>query len=650
MPLITIQQTGDLAGSPNATVSFDHGGGYPITISDPFSEAEKERLRWYFEEHLHFPFTRQVLAREAAASIPLYGQALFEQIFSDQAVYNEYKTACRSGLHSLQFEIIGSPAFHQLHWEALQEPGREPFVLHAPMVRRGDQPIRTRLEPQPSPTINLLLVTARPHGRRDVGYRTISRPLLAGLRRANLPVRVDLVRPGTYRALVEHLNRARDQHGVGYYHLIHFDLHGAVLTYDQLARLGGVSPHTYKVLLTDRYARPDLAPPPAGSAGVPKAYLFFEAEQADDLDPAEADELAHLLREYHIPVAILNACQSGRQVGDTETSLGSRLLQGGMQTVIAMGYSVTVSAAQRLMQTLYRHLFERQDLLLALREARAALHHEKKRRAYFSQQIKLEDWLLPVVYQPRGSVPTQLPLREMSLAEQAAFWSQQESRYRAPEPTYGFVGRDVDILQLEKRLLSRAEGKRRNLLLVRGMGGAGKTTLLHHLGAWWQQTGLVQEVFYFGYDQKAHTLAQIMDRMARQLFNQNVPPGLTVSPELAQFLAMSPPLQQQKLAQTLRTEPHLLILDNLESITGQSLAIPNTLPPAEQAALRSFLADLLDGQTLVLLGSRGGEAWLVQGSKVAGLQGSRVAGLQGSRVAGLQGGEGAGLQGGELAG
>ena len=60
----------------------------------------------------------------------------------------------------------------------------------------------------------------------------------------------------------------------------------------------------------------------------------------------------------------------------------------------------------------------------------------------------------------------------MSIAEQATHSpAQQEARYQAPEPVYGFVGRDVDILQIEKRVLSTSEGKQRNLLLVRGMGG-----------------------------------------------------------------------------------------------------------------------------------------------------------------------------------
>ena len=50
-----------------------------------------------------------------------------------------------------------------------------------------------------------------------------------------------------------------------------------------------------------------------------------------------------------------------------------------------------------------------------------------------------------------------------------------------------------------------------------------------------------------------------------------------------QFRALQPALQAQTLAQRLRTERHLLVLDNLESITGEFLAIPHTLPAAEQA-------------------------------------------------------------------
>ena len=618
MTHITIRQTGELHGSPNAEISIDGAAGWPVTVQNPFSAAEEQRLAWYFEKWLTFPFTDGVKAQDAAASVRRYGETLFAQTLRrhDQ-IYSRYRQAVSQGVETLHFQIIGTPDFHALHWEALWDPDRSrPLILDAALIRSTVQPVVHSVTVQPSPTINLLLVTARPHGGRDVGYRTIQRPLVEMLRASQLPVQVDLVRPGTWRALVDHLAATRRQRGVGHYQIIHFDLHGAVLSRRQLAAVKGVEPHSYKVRLQERYARADLSdpPPPASDAERATAWLFFEDETSDDLDAASAEEVAGLLLDHQIPIAILNACQSGQETGDPETGLGSRLLAAGVQTVVAMGYSVTVSAATRLMATLYQQLFQPpHDLLGALAAGRTALHHDKARKAAYNQLIKLEDWLLPVLYQPSSQTPRRLPLREMSFDEQIAFYSRQATRYTPPEPEYGFVGRDVDILQIEKRLLATSEGKRRNLLLIQGMGGAGKSTLLRHLAGWWQTTGLVDEVFYFGYDERAYTLAHLLDAIARLLLNRQVPTGAVVSRDFAVFQAMQPTLQATLLAQKLRSERHLLILDNLESVTGDPLAIPNTLPPAEQAALRGFLADLLDGQTLVLLGSRGNASWLQGG-------------------------------------
>ena len=144
-----------------------------------------------------------------------------------------------------------------------------------------------------------------------------------------------------------------------------------------------------------------LCLPPTGLPQLPDTpgFLFLEGEQAGQADPVEAGELAQRLIDYRIPVVILNACQSGKQVGASETSLGSRLMQAGAQLVLAMGYSITVSAARLLMQTLYRQLFEGKDLAAAIRRARLELYNDKGRRAYFNQAIDLEDWLLPVVYE-----------------------------------------------------------------------------------------------------------------------------------------------------------------------------------------------------------------------------------------------------------
>jgi tetratricopeptide (TPR) repeat protein len=163
-------------------------------------------------------------------------------------------------------------------------------------------------------------------------------------------------------------------------------------------------------------------------------------------------------------------------------------------------------------------------------------------------------------------------------------------RYPKPVTAYGFFGRDLDVLEIERRLL-----KRGNLLLVQGMGGAGKSTLLHHLGWWWQKTRFVEQVFYFGYDLKAYRLPMIITAIGEQL-------GLPLTGRMQE--------DRHEVTRCLKSSRHLLMLDNMESITGERLSIPNTLNDAERQELKGFLRELLDGKTLVLLGSRGNEEWL----------------------------------------
>jgi len=48
---------------------------------------------------------------------------------------------------------------------------------------------------------------------------------------SKLGVKIDLLRPGTYRALAERLAKRPK----GYYQMIHFDVHGALLTHAQFS-------------------------------------------------------------------------------------------------------------------------------------------------------------------------------------------------------------------------------------------------------------------------------------------------------------------------------------------------------------------------------------------------------------------------------
>ncbi|MGK7876700.1 MAG: tetratricopeptide repeat protein [Xenococcaceae cyanobacterium] len=586
MTVLTIREQQQTDTEFTATLNFDSGSSYDITVKDPFTPKQEQELEWYFEEWLVFPMLSTVKANRAANSVQTYGENLFEQVFkSDFDAYGEYRDL-RGKLSQLQIVIESqSPEFQGLHWEALKDPDLpRPLSVECIMLRKRRGSTSTPANIPTSPTLNLLVVTARPDEEKDVGYRTISRPLVELVDNSQIPVKVDILRPGTYEALAKHL----DEKGEGYYHLIHFDVHGALMEYEQYKI--GVQSDRYR--FQRAFGLRDLEP----YEGV-KAFLFLEGEEKKKATPVEATELANLLTGKNIPVCILNACQSGKQVSQEsedyrETSLGSRLMAAGMQAVVAMGYSVTVSAAKVMMEQIYQQLFDSKELTEAIRRGRWELFHDKERRAYFNKTIELEDWLLPVVYRNR---PVDFNLRQFTDREEEDYYEFIGSQYEFPQPEYGFVGRDLDILKIEKALLKH------NVLLLQGMGGTGKTTLLNYLREWWQRTNFTKNVFYFGYDQKAWTLEQIVHEMGKGVYNRF---------EQRRFQAMKLRARVKKLEKTLRSEAYILVLDNLESVTGQPLAIQNTLPEQEREEIAEFLKNLVGGKSKVVLGSRSEEAWL----------------------------------------
>ena len=250
MPVIRIQEHTKVEGGWQVKVSFGNREEYDAIVHNPFSENEEQDLAWYFETYPEFPSSKASdKAENVAARIKSYGEALFDDIFQDRDVYHKYSNIRETGLSNLQIEIAGNaPQFHALHWEALKDPKRpQPLALQATVIRQNLKPSLKYPPPTPSPTINLLVVTARPYGEHDNSYRTISRPLIKILRDER--VEIHFLHPGTYRELENHLSNVKDKpdKGKGYYHVIHFDMHGIVCTYEQLQK------HAKSYQFTERY-------------------------------------------------------------------------------------------------------------------------------------------------------------------------------------------------------------------------------------------------------------------------------------------------------------------------------------------------------------------------------------------------------------
>jgi tetratricopeptide (TPR) repeat protein len=572
-------------GGFEVAVGFEGGGEHLVTVADPLAgNPDGERLlAWYFEEHLRYPFLDRDREQEAVLLLADYGSGLFAQVFeaSSDCLY-EFRRVRDAGLDGFQLQVVGGLDFHRLHWESLRDSGvGAPLGARVPIVRKVGRVAAGFDVPDQGHVLRVLVVTARPDGARDVGYRTISRPLLAALRRARIPVSVDLVRPGSWRALERHLQATTSRRGSGWYGIVHFDVHGWVADAEALA---GTQAGGY--LLAE-------GTPPNGNGG--DAFLSFETSEEGAADPVPTARVAGLLVEHRVPVAVLNACQSAMPVGVSEASLAQRLVQAGVPVALGMAYSVTVSAAELMMPVIYEQLAGGAELISAIHTGRRRLFDERRRRVYFDQDLDLEDWVLPVVFAQR---PVHLqPLPETPEQQQDRL-RRQAWRVDEPGPTYGFVGRDLDVQRIERLLLG--EGGH-NELLVGGMAGAGKSTLLAHLGWWWQITGLVERIFSFSYEHRAWTVSEILHTIITALLE---------GPDQARALGLTDEAQLEHVAEKLRIDRHLLVLDNAESITASPASIPHSLPEEERARLGRFLSRLRGGKTLVLIGSREPEQWL----------------------------------------
>ncbi|MEO1625162.1 MAG: CHAT domain-containing protein [Bacteroidota bacterium] len=570
---------------------FDEQQHFRRTVQTPHTEDADIDLEWYFEDFLREPFTAQTrVARIERDYIRDYGTQLFEQLFGEPAVENLfYESINAEGMSELQIELLGqSLEFQSVLWETLRSPefpGKPLVASGAKMYRNSKLSSRIRARVGDHPQVNLLLVSARPSEENDIDYRTVQRPLIELINREpGIQVNPHVLRPGTFRAFKEQLDRM----GSGYYHIVHFDLHGEVLSYIDLqtrkaqgkvvysgAYSYGKAPMSYQ----SRWGKYDLKPFQGK-----KAFLHFESGEKGLAEPTVAEDISQLMKEKQIPVCILNACQSAKQDGtEDETSLGKFLLDQGVDLVLAMRYSVSVSATVAFMKTFYQELFANRSLEEAIAFGRSRLFDEKERLARFNTPIDLEDWALPIIYKNRD---VQLKLRSFTAREREAVNRKKRRLYHFSPPTYGFKGRDLDILKVEK-LLSPPN----NHLLVRGMVKVGKSTLLKYLAQWWGSTSFrsVLHLAYFDFRSSPLSHAKFVDRLGKLVFAPT---------QWAAVRNKALADRRVEVLERLNQESYGLLLDNLHGF--------------EDKRIIDFLSRI-NGASFVVYGSVGPELALSRG-------------------------------------
>jgi hypothetical protein len=538
---------------------------FTAEIADPGTRATEDLLTWYFEV---LPTARRPpegRRREAERWLEVYGTALYTQVFGAEQLSRSLEPYRRAGFEECRLVITGGSEFHRLHWEAMREPGgSRPLSVVMPVQRGIRDPKHDPNAGPPRPSLNVLVVAARPYGAVDPDYRSITRVLLAESWNAERPVRVDLVRPGTWKALEDHLRTTREP--ADRYQAIHFDLHGVV-----------ASPASLR--------EQKKLPVRVRSDEQEGAFLLFESEEPGVAEAIPASEIARLFVDHRVPMAVINSCQSAMFPTDG-SSVAEKLAVAGVRVVVGMAWSVTAAAVIQAMPLFYRAIAEGRSPARAMMECRDDLRADALRQLRPGKPVSLQDWLVPVVYQQTDAVD--LRLRPMSPAEQQQYDAGQAAAGADPKEV---VGRDFDVLAVERLLVGHRDG---NQILVHGPAGVGKTWFTTRLLPWWWlRTGLVTRKVVISLEPKALTGRDIVHQIAG---------GVFAGDDWTGFQDVGPDEQEARVAKVLRARRYLLVID-----TGS-----RPLPARED--LRRFLELIRDGRSLVVIAAREVDEELAEGT------------------------------------
>ncbi|MCP4699508.1 MAG: tetratricopeptide repeat protein [Gammaproteobacteria bacterium] len=575
--ILIIRHLGATNGDPGFHVARADGKtGVAVTLPPPESVQVEGRpnsslpkeLRWYLEQFLDCPVASYTgVAERVQDALKRWGESVFSALFQGQALL-WYDLARQAGLANLHLKIAADdPRILAWPWEALRDP-EGATLAHACRIERQLNRLHDPLPlPQqlPRDCINILLVIARPGGEKDVGYHALARPLVELSRQASgrpeqtPPVRVDVLRPPAFEQLRRTLRAKKD-----FYHIVHFDGHGG-------------------------YG--DSGPPDGGhSFQGPQGRLLFENEQGG-ADAIEAERLTQLLSDFRLPLMVLNACQSARideRAEDAFASIAAALLKAGIRGVVAMGYNLYVSGAQRFVPAFYQNLFESGSVAEAVRAGRQAMRASPERVCVLGEH-PLQDWLVPVLYQQE---PVEMRFEKSAAPLETAVQLPPEA---LEQGDCGFIGREGLILALERALLPRQP---QAAVLIHGMAGVGKTTAAQGMARWLCDTdGLQAGLFWFRFDD-LRDIEYMVNRLVEALFDTRT---------------MALPLEQKQAAllEKLHQTPFLLVWDNFESAAGiANTEVTPQLSDADRQWLKKLLKNLRGGRTKILITSRSPETWL----------------------------------------
>lgn len=560
--------------------------GDPGEFEAPLGALEADDMRWYLEE---FPLWAYGVRRERAAKIekalPQWGRRLFDAALGpagQAAPFRAWRDAGRAERRiTVKVDDRGPAPEVERHeaaarllalpWELLHDGTGYLFEgAHGARVRRRLPSTHAMHEAPPSSLpLRVMVVLSRPEGD-GVGFldpRSSLMPLSTVLATLGCAVDLTVLPDGSFQTLADALREAYDAKRT--YHVVHFDGHGV---YDPVKGLGAL-------VFEDE-------------EDVRKGTLKRKAKRVF------ADDIGAALRDYRVPLFVLEACQSAQADEQPHASVATTLLRAGVASVVAMSHSVLVSTARRFVEAFYGGLLKGQRIGTAMASAQRKLKHNRTRgERNDGSRVELDDWLVPVLFQEGNADPPLIPCgadmgphtrHARQLKEQLA------QGKLPPPPTHTFVGRGRELLAIDRKLLAATEGNR--LLALVGPGGLGKTALAIETARWMLAIRRVQRVAFASVEEVSDARG-VIATLGEQLV-----PGYTIA------RAESEGRESEKLhnallpiEQALWSAPTLIVIDNLESV----LPMPGDKPSEDVNALFGALVRLAKaGETRIVFTSR----------------------------------------------
>lgn len=548
----------------------------PWRLVDPLGRLDTDDLRWYLEDYATWPSGVAVIqdrARRVEQNLARWGRLLHDAALPLEPTANVKEAWARIDPRSdrrfsvhLDLDATLEAGAPQAEARAAEEAAKEaattllglPWeLLHdgGGFLFQGARPTRVRRRlprtqgfdvPVVATPIRILLVTARPEDDACgyIDHRVSALPLVQAMEALPGLVELHLLSPPTLAALRQALELAREREEP--YQVVHFDGHGV---YDPNVGLGGLC-----------FEHPD------------------DMAKLDDRRHVNVytDALGPLLRDYRIPLVFLEACQSAAAEQASE-SVASELLKVGVASVVAMSHSVLVETARRFVAAFYKALADGRRVGDAMLAGQRALAEDPGRgRVFGTRTLELQDWFVPVLFQEKDDPRLFRSRPARQTRDDAEARLAKRLGELPPVPETGFIGRSRELLALQRLL--REQGGRH--AVIRGQGGEGKTALAAELARWLVRSQQVHRAAFVSVETHGSPRA-VVDALGRQLVTKD----FTAAGELDEAI--------QQLERTLREQPTLLVLDNMESLLLPPYlaeATPDALTEEARAELTDILA------------------------------------------------------------